>query len=154
MDSLLAYQDNCIRSGFEGWCGRRPNAIYKEGRSTFNQHYLLKGKLFEDAEATIVGYRELQHNDNPQQLDQLGYLKRPSNKENQRPGGMLGAFKCLDCKTNLEFWLGGGFTIAQRQEFWAQRDHMISRVCTYRHQPYGAKDRPRILTFVGVRYDL
>lgn len=154
LDALLAYQDNCIQAGFEGWCGRRPNAIYKEGRSTFNQHYLLKGKLFEDADAEIIGFKELQHNENPAELNQLGYLARPSNKENLRPGRMLGAWRVRDLKTAQEFWLGGGFTQKQRQDFWERREPLLGKICTYRHQPYGAKDRPRILTFVGLRYDL
>lgn len=154
LDELLEYQDQCIAEGWEGWCARRPNSIYKQGRATFQQHYLLKGKLFEDADAQVVGWRELHHNDNPAFLNELGYLRRPSHQANQRPGGMLGAFLCRALDSNKEFWLGGGFTQKQRIDFWLNKESLLNHILTYRHQPYGAKDKPRILTFVGFRYDL
>ncbi|HQT78610.1 MAG TPA: hypothetical protein PLD10_16270 [Rhodopila sp.] len=53
---LVAFEARCLTNGFEGVMLRSPSGVYKQGRSTFNEHILLKLKRFEDAEAEIIGF--------------------------------------------------------------------------------------------------
>src|SRR4051812_46377888 len=47
---VLMFQERLIKKGFEGVILRDPHGLYKCGRSTLGQQYLLKLKQFEDVE--------------------------------------------------------------------------------------------------------
>lgn len=135
---------------FEGLMIRSGDGPYKYGRATAKQGYLSKLKRFTDAEATIIGYEELQHNTNEQTRDALGNAKRSHKKEGMIPAGTLGAFIVRDGEKT--FKVATGMTAAERQEYWDNRDDMIGKLVKYKFQESGAKDLPRFPTFLGIRH--
>jgi DNA ligase-1 len=135
---------------FEGLMIRTGDGPYKYGRSTSKQGYLCKLKRFTDAEAVIIGYDELMHNNNEQTIDALGYAKRSHKKEGMVPAGTLGAFIVRDGEKT--FKVATGMTAADRQEYWNNREEMIGKVVKYKYQESGAKDLPRFPTFLGIRH--
>jgi DNA ligase-1 len=150
-DELMEYERETVDEWeFEGIMIRSPNGPYKFGRSTAKQGYLLKLKRFTDAEATIVGFEELQHNDNEATKDELGHTKRSHKKAGMVPGGVLGAFVVRD--GDKEFRVSTGMTAADRDVYWKNRDQMIGQLVKYRFQESGAKDLPRFPVFLGIRH--
>lgn len=101
--ALQAFEERCLTLGFEGVMCRALHGVYKYGRSTVNEGWLLKLKRFTDAEAIVVGKEE------------------EVEGNTQRPKGTLGALICRDCATGIEFNIGTGFTAAQRAAFWKQK---------------------------------
>jgi DNA ligase-1 len=140
----------CLDKGFEGVIARDPNGHYKYGRSTAREGYLLKLKRYEDTEATVVGYEELMHNDNPAFLDVQGHTKHTSHKAGQRPGGVLGALECR-MENGLTFFIGSGFDHEQRIDLWNAREALVGRVVKFRHLPHGRLEKPRHPVFLGWR---
>jgi DNA ligase 1 len=150
--ALLDYETAMVQAGYEGVMVRDPNSPYKFGRSTLKEGGLVKIKRFEDAEALVVGFKELQRNDNPAILNAIGYVERSSHKANKRSAGTLGALTCQLPGTDLTFDVGAGFTGAQRDELWAERDTLIGRLCKYTYFPTGSKERPRFPVWKGFRH--
>jgi DNA ligase 1 len=143
----------------EGVMIRSAGSPYKCGRSTINEGYLIKIKRFEDAEAIIYGVEEEMENTNPATRDKFGRTERSKNKEGLVPKGRMGKLlvrtwpgdtskQPLPC---IEFEIGTGFTAAMRQEFWDARKKLIGKLVKYKHQPHGAKDKPRCPVFLGFR---
>lgn len=144
-------EDHYVRSGYEGLMLRSPTAPYKFGRSTLKEHILLKMKRFEDDEATIIGFEELLSNQNTATLNELGYTERKGGSENMVPMGTLGAV-IVECGAfPTSFNVGSGFTAAQRQEIWDNKDHYLGRMIKFKYQPVGIKEKPRLPIFLGFR---
>lgn len=148
---LIAYQEWCLEQGYEGVMLRRPSASYKYGRSTLKEQTLVKLKVFEDGEATVLGMTEEMHNANEATTNALGHTERSSHKANKVGKGRMGTLVVRDLDTNVEFEIGGGFTAAHRQEFWDQAGSVVGRIVKYKHFPHGAKDKPRHPVFLGFR---
>ena len=163
MEAFIKYATNCLDWGFEGSIIRSKAGIYKNGRSTLQQGWLLKYKQWADAEGTIVGFRELMHNDNPDIRDSFDLAKRSSAKGNMVPMDTLGA---LIIETTWgEIRVGSGFDAYTRQEIWdrnitalgieniemgmSQPD--IGRTITFKYQVFGVKDKPRFPIFKHFR---
>ena len=134
-DALIEFEQASISEGFEGVCLRKPTGLYKEGRSTLSQGWLLKVKRFTDGEARVIGFTELVRKDGS-------------------AGGCLGNLKVRDLKTGVEFEVGTGYTQAQRDEFWTHRDAMVEAqlIIKYQHFVVGSVDKPRFPIFVGFRH--
>lgn len=130
---LYEYENTQLRSGFEGVIVRTPTSLYKYGRSTFREGYLIKLKRYTDGEARVVDFEELFHNDNPQERDERGYAKRTTHAAGKRPGGVLGALLCVDLETGQPVRLGTGFTSAERTAIWNDRDSYRGLYVTYKH---------------------
>ena len=113
--SLTDYEAECLHNGYEGVMVRSPKGPYKCGRGTLNEGYLLKVKRFTDAEAIVVGFEELLHNNNVATKDAFGRTERSSHKENKVGAGVLGKLTVRDLETNIEFGVGTGFNAAQRK---------------------------------------
>lgn len=145
-EQLTHYEEKCLALGYEGVMVRDPFGGYKMGRSTTNEGLLLKVKRFLDDEATIIGFVEQMHNDNPR--DDAG--KRTSHKDGKLPMGVLGAFK-VRRKDGVEFEVGTGFSLKQRGEFWAGREQLLGQLVRFRYFPTGTKERPRFPVFAGFR---
>jgi DNA ligase-1 len=140
-----------LASGFEGTMLRKSGAIYKEGRSTLKQGWLLKVKHFLDAEGTIIGFEEQLKNNNPKQAKATGGSKRSSHKANKTPMGTLGA---LVLSTEFgELRVGNGWTKEMRQKIWDTRTKRLGDIVTYTYQPSGAKNKPRFPIFKGFRLE-
>ena len=154
---LNVYEREELDRGMEGVMTRDPNGPYKYGRSTTREGYLLKVKRFVDEEATITGVVERMHNGNEQERDALGHAKRSHAKAGMVPMDTLGAFKCVT-EDGAEFQVGTGFDEEQRASYWKNRDEMVGKTITFKHQPDpGGRQpgqAPRFPVFLGFRHDL
>lgn len=153
-EELEFWEDFYLDAGLEGVIVRDPRGRYKFGRSTEREGLLLKVKRFEDAEARIVGSFELEHNDNARTTDERGFAKRTSHQAGKRAAGVLGGFVVVGINgrfEGVEYRVGGGFTAAQRAEFWAIRDEAVGHVVTVKYFARGAKDKPRHAQFKDFR---
>lgn len=148
---VLAHELECLILGYEGTIVRSVTAPYKHGRSTASQGYIFKLKRFTDSEAVIIGFQEELRNDNEQTVNDFGRSQRQSLKEFMVPKGTLGAFKCKDCVTGVEFDCGSGLTAIAREVIWSARDKYIGKIIKYKHFEVGVKDKPRFPTFLGFR---
>lgn len=146
---LMLYYNKLVEDGYEGIMVRSPTQPYKFGRSTVNSQHLLKLKPFVDAEAKVIGFTERMHNANEAKTNELGRIKRSSNKENLIPTDTLGALQ-LDLDGVL-FECGTGFSDGQRQDIWDNRDVYIGQLAKIKYQTIGVKDKPRFPSFLGWR---
>ncbi len=153
VDSLLAYEQECLDAGYEGVMLRSPEGGYKCGRSTLKQAWLLKLKRFADSEAEILGFEELQNNNNEKVKNELGLSKRSSHKAGKSGANTLGKFKVRDLTTGVEFEIGTGegLTQALRKEIWDTRDAYLGKLVKYKYQPAGQKNLPRFPVWLGFR---
>ncbi len=142
-----------VADGYEGTMVRSPKGIYKFGRSTAKEGILVKLKQFSDAEAVIIGFEELMHNDNEAVTNALGLTERSSHKENKRASGKLGAF-VLRSLTDQEitFKCGTGLTDDMRVEFWKTQDDLLGQLVKYKFFDFGIKQAPRHPVFLGIRH--
>lgn len=149
---LLDYERECVdENGYEGVMIRDPIGPYKFGRSTAKQGYLLKLKRFSDAEATIVGFEEMMHNENEKTKDELGHAKRSHNKAGMVAAGVLGAF-IVEIEDGKQFKVSTGMTADDRKTYWENRGDMLGQFIKYKFQEAGAKNLPRFPVFLGVRH--
>lgn len=148
--ALLEYEQECVDKGYEGIMIRSLRGPYKFGRSTTKEGYLLKLKRFEDAEAQIVDYEELMHNDNKARPDNLGHLKRSQHHAGKIPGDTLGCF-VVENDEGKRFKVSSGMTAAERQDYWDCRENMIGKWVKYKYQKAGSKTLPRFPVFLGIR---
>jgi DNA ligase-1 len=139
--------------GYEGVIVRSPFAPYKQGRSTVNEGYLLKLKRYNDAEAIVIGYAELMHNDNEATIDVQGHTKRSSHQAGQRPGGVLGALVCR-LESGVVFSIGSGFDMAQRAMLWQARENLPGKIVKFKYMPHGQLNAPRLPIFLGFRSEI
>lgn len=153
LDDLNNYEADALARGKEGVMIRSPNGGYKFGRSTLSQQWLLKLKRFVDADATVIGFTELLHNDNEATTNALGQTERSSHQDAKAPGNMLGALVCRhsDCRT--VFNIGTGFTLKERWHIWANKEQFLNKVVTYKYQPFGVKNAPRAPVFLRWKLD-
>ena len=128
---------------------RRPDGLYKLGRSTLKEGILLKLKRFIDEEFEIVGFEERMHNGNEATRDELGHTKRSSHQENKTGRGDLGALTLKFGEAT--FNCGTGFDDALRAEIWANRDSYLGKFAKVKHFAIGAKDLPRFPVYLGMR---
>lgn len=157
IDELLEYEKEQLALGYEGIMFRDPGGRYKSfpsNRSTFRQQGLIKLKRFQDAEARITGFVELQRNDNEPTTDKLGYQKRSAHKANQSAAGTLGKFEVVGINGRFRdtaFFVGSGLDDSTRDRVWNDRSSYLGMVIKYKYQDAGAKDAPRSPIFLGFR---
>ena len=155
IDQLMTFEQVCVEGGYEGIMIRSPRGHYKFGRSTTNEGILLKVKRFEDMEGIVVDFVELMHNDNVAQTDHLGHTKRSSAKAGKVPGNTLGALVLkIQGFNEPTVEVGTGFSAELKQEIWNNRKKYLGAKVTFKYQPHGVKDKPRIPVFKGWRLDL
>lgn len=135
--------------GGEGLIGRSPHGVYKYGRSTPKEQLSIKFKFFEQGEFEVVGFNERMHNTNEQKRDELGYAERSSAKEGMIPMNTLGSL-VLKYGDNT-FSCGTGFSDALRDEIWSNQDKYLGKLASIRYMSVGAKDKPRIPSFIWFR---
>lgn len=152
MSELEWYEDGLVQRGWEGAISRKPDSFYKYGRATTREGILLKIKRFEDDEAVIIGFEELDHNENEAFLDERGLQKRTSHKENKVAGNMLGAL-VLDWN-GIEFKVGTGFDEDLRKEIWMNQGKYLGRMVTFKYKGTGPNSKPLIASFKSFRDDV
>lgn len=146
-DALLEYEAQQTALGYEGLILRSGMGVYKHGRSTAREQYMLKVKRFEDSEAEILGVVEEMHNANEAERDELGRTKRSKAKAGLVGKGTMGALQVRDIKSGVEFEIGTGFTAADRA-----RDWKPGTILKYKYFPIGVKDKPRHPVYLGERH--
>ena len=150
LEELVQYESKVLKQGFEGVMLRSAHGPYKFGRSTLKEGSLVKMKKFDDGEATIVGFNELQKNTNDKKKDEFGYAKRSSHKDGKIDQNTLGS---LNMNWNgILFSIGSGFTAEQRKEFWNSRDTLVGKIVKFKYFATGMKEAPRFPIFLGFRH--
>lgn len=140
-----------IDQGYEGGILRSVDGLYKQGRSTFKEGYLLKLKKFYDDEAVIIGYEEKLTNTNTKEVDERGKAKRSSKKEGMIAAGTLGSLIVEWC--GKQFNIGSGFTDSQRQDIWDNRVEYLGKPVTFKYQELTKYGIPRFPTFKALRLE-
>ena len=98
----------------------------------------------------LLGFEERMTNTNEQERDERGYAKRSSKKAGLVGANTLGSLLAW----NIEFGVGSGFTDAERQEIWDNRDKYLGRLITFKYQEIiKGTGRPRFPTFKGFRWE-
>lgn len=131
LSELDVFEQQCLAAGFEGVMLRNLLAPYKNGRATENSQDLLKVKRFKDSEATVLDWAPL--------IDKAGNVQ--SDK--------MGSLRVKDTSSYVEFYIGSGFTLAER--FLYAVKPPIGAMLTYQFFEQGAYDKPRFPTFKGFR---
>jgi DNA ligase-1 len=152
-EGLVELEAHYVALGYEGIMVRDPSGVYKFGRSTVNQQLLGKVKRFDDTEGVIIGFEELMHNENEAERNELGYLERSHAQAGQIPGNTLGALKVSHPDWQETFGIGTGFTADERFTLWQNRSTLKGQTVKFKHQPSGAKDKPRFPVYLGLRKD-
>ena len=80
----------------------------------------------------------------------MGLTKRSTAQEGKVGANTLGALHVRN-EAGVDFHIGAGFTEALRAQVWAHREDYMGRIVKMKHQPYGAKDAPRLPVFLGFR---
>ncbi len=150
-EELQLYWDECSEFGHEGAMTRTLNGPYKRGRSTLLQGYLIKLKVWHDAEATITGVEELFHNENEAELGELGQTKRSKAQDGLVAAGTLGAF-CVT-RAGKKFKVGSGFDNALREKYWKEKETLIGKTLTFKYLNLSKYGIPRHPIFKGIRYE-
>lgn len=140
-----------VKQGYEGSIVRTPQGLYKFGRSTLREGYLVKIKWFLDDEAEVTGFEPLYSNQNPLIRNGVGDIKRSVAKEGLVEKEMLGALT-VKMKDGRVFRVGSGFTAAEREEIWANKEKYLGAFIVYKHMPYGAQELPRTPIFKAFRH--
>lgn len=151
LDSMVEYEGQLVAEGYEGMMLRHPDGLYKQGRSTLKQQWLLKIKRFEDSEAVVLDCIEQQTNNNEAITDERGYTKRSTHAAGKEAAGVLGALTVRDLKSGIIFDVGTGFTAEQRRNLWEGRQYLTGKIITYKHFAVGVVDKPRFPTFKSFR---
>lgn len=157
IEELSQLESTWLAQGFEGVMLRSFTSPYKNGRSTLREHFLLKLKQFKDSEAKIIGFVEQMHNTNEAEVDELGHIKRSRHQENMVPAGTLGKFIVMEVGSTpwkgreFKIGTGEGLTSELRQEIWNNREIYLNKTITYKYQPHGVKDLPRLPIWKGFR---
>jgi DNA ligase-1 len=145
-----------LKQGYEGLMVRSSDGLYKQGRSTAKQGWLMKLKQFADAEAEIIGIEEQLHNGNTAIKNALGQLERSSKKEGLTGKNTLGALKVRGINgafKGVEFSIGTGFDDDLRAVIWGDKN-LIGKIVTYKYFPIGCLEAPRFPVFLRFRNDL
>lgn len=150
-DGLEMFETQWVEEGYEGVILRHPDRQYKFGRSTAKEQGMLKLKRFDDSEAEVLEVIELQRNGNEACTNELGYTSRSSHKDNLVAAGTMGALRVRDIHTGQTFNIGTGFTQADRDALWQDRDSTVGRIVKYKYFAVGVKDLPRHPVFLGFR---
>jgi DNA ligase-1 len=149
IEDLNLMEQQAHEDGFEGLIARDPGGFYKFGRSTLREGWMLKIKRWIDREAVVTGFEPLLENQNAPTKDAMGLQKRSSHKAGKVATETLG--KLLVRDGTWEFAIGSGFDDAMRQQIWDNRDACLGKLVTYKYQPHGTIDKPRMPIFKGFR---
>lgn len=150
LEEITEYERICLDAGYEGVMLRDPFGTYKFGRSTVNDNILLKVKRFLDDEAELIDIQEKMSNQNPEELDAFGHIKRSASLEGMVPTGVAGTL-IVRTKDGMEFGIGSGLNDELRVELWNNKEKYLGKLVKYKYFPQGVKELPRHPVFLGFR---
>jgi DNA ligase 1 len=151
---LILYEEEALSRGAEGIMLRDTRGRYKQGRSTLREGWLMKLKRFLDTDARIVSCFELEHNNNPATVNELGRTHRSSHQANKVPLNTLGGFIVEGLSSpykEVQFRVGTGFDQFTRDKLWKMRSSLRGKIIKVKYLPHGAKDKPRHPVWLGFR---
>lgn len=149
-EEVLKYEAQALEAGYEGLMLRNQNAPYKFGRSTLRQQGLIKVKRYTDAEAVVVGFEELERNQNEQVRNPFGLAKRSSHKAGKVAAGTCGKL-ILEADPWGRFACGSGLDDEMRDRIWQNQTHYLGKIVTFKFQAHGTLEKPRTPIFKGFR---
>lgn len=152
VEALSTLRDDAINTGYEGIMVRSINGKYKHGRSSVKEGYLLKIKLFKDAEFKIVGFEPKYHNTNEAKVNELGRTQRSTSKDGLVAMDTLGAL-LLETSDGATFGCGTGFDDNLRKELWEQRENLVGKYATIKFFEQGGYVVPRFPVFKAIRWE-
>jgi DNA ligase-1 len=153
IEGVEAAEIEILEQGYEGVMLRDPYGLYKNGRSTAREGALLKLKRFEHAEATIIGFEELMHNENALERNELGLAKRSEHADGLVPSGMLGAYVVASKDFEKTFKVSAGsMSLQEKKDAWQKRDALLHKILRFKYFPHGVKDVPRHPLYAGLRH--
>lgn len=150
---LNKYMQGCLSIGYEGVMLRSMDGVYKYGRSTVKEGYLLKYKHFHTDEARIVRFTQKMHNGNKAKKNKLGYTERSSCKANLTPTSLAGAVEVLWQDKLFSVGFGPGITDADKKLFWEKRKSFVNSVITFSYQELSSDGIPRFGKMLGFRHE-
>lgn len=154
LEELLKYDDENLDRGMEGTILRRPDGLYKQGRSTVKSAELLRIKRFVEEEAVVLEIEEGEINGNEARTNELGRTERSTHQENMIPNGQCGTLICRDVKTGDTIRVGAGkMPHADRKSFFVNQHLLIGHTIKYKYFPKGMMDKPRFPTFQSIRME-
>lgn len=153
-EDLIQWRDDWIAFGYEGAMIRQPDSPYKFGRSTVNQGYLLKLKVFQDAEGEIIGITERMKNGNVAKTNSQGFTERSSHKANLVPAGTAGKIVVLWENKEFSVGFGPGLDDSFKQGLWDYRHNHIGRTIKFSYQGLSKDGIPRFGKMLGFRDDM
>lgn len=152
ISDLVEYEASSLEQGYEGVMLRSLEGKYKQGRSTPKEQSLLKVKRFTDSEAVILGIEEQFENTNTAELNEVGALKRSSNKSGLIGKSTMGSLLVRDVKSEVVFNVSSGFTDRLRKDIWDNKGQYVGTLIKYKYQEHGTVNKPRIPIFIGFRH--
>jgi DNA ligase-1 len=162
LPAIRRYEEKMVAEGYEGIMTRDPKGLYKWGRSTSKEQWLMKLKRFHDAEARVTGIKERLHNANVAKINKLGYTERSGHKANKIGMKTLGAlivrttFKkgvvSFFGNGEVEFDIGTGFDDKLRAEIWKD-PRIIGKIVKFKYQKLSPDGKPIFPVFLGFRED-
>lgn len=152
-EQVEQYLNRCLAQGYEGIVLRRPGGGYEFGRPNAKDGLLLRCKPLSHGEAKVIGFKELEHNDNERTTSPTGKAARSTHQSGKRGGQTLGAFLVKDVRSGVEFSVGGGLGLTQllRQQVWDNRPNFLGTIIRYSYLSVGTKNKPRQPKFTGFR---
>lgn len=151
MEELLEYENKVIEDGYEGVMLRDPNGTYKFGRSTTRENILLKLKRFVDDEGELIRIERKMSNQNPEEYDAFGNVKRSSSMDGMIPLDEAGAL-VVRLKSGQELSIGSGLDDTLRKEIWSNPGKYLGQMVKFKYFAHGIKDLPRHPVFLGFRH--
>lgn len=147
---LSMYRRN-LDKGLEGLMLRKADAQYRFGRSTVKSGELYKLKEFATSEAIVIGWEPLYRNLNEKTTNALGLSERSSHKDNKVADELVGALCARDLVSGVEFKVGSGFTLEDREQMYRERESLAGKIFTYKSAQAGIIDLPRHPVWLGFR---
>jgi len=152
MDGLMLFHDiNDRDPGLDGTIVRWEDSIYKPGKRTENEKYVLKIKDFQDIEVEIVAVNELLNNHNEGFTNPLGRTERSTAQDSRIAGGTLGSFTC-QMPSGAIFAVGSfrGMSRDTGQKLWDRREELSGKLIKIKYMrlsQYGVPIHPVYLGF-------
>lgn len=161
---LQATHDEYVKLGYEGSILRSVDGVYKFGRATEKEGGYLRIKNFAHDEIIVTAVTEGKTNLNDLEVDNVGYAKRSTHKENMIPNGMIGNLigrtvkdirvnggtKVIPVGTLIEVG-AGKLTHDEREYYFKHQDEIVGQCVKFQHFPHGVKDKLRFGTFQNFR---
>lgn len=152
------FMEKSLKSGFEGIILKKPDSLYKFGRSTLKEELMLKVKPFKTFDAMIINViPATKVNPNAEKkTNELGYSVTSRKKDDRIIIDKAACFKVL-YKCNDNYMREVNVSIAasdeEKEKFWKNRTNLIGKMIEYKGMLIGSKNVPRHPVFLRFRRD-